>query len=363
MANQEHLDRLRENSVADFNLWISQKREEDPVFIIDLSKADLSGADLRGANLSEANLFRADLSKANLFRADLSRADLSKANLFRADLRMAELIKANLREAKLFRAIFSSRRQLNDLRNQLDNEQLLSCVILDEKDTDQIEVEEDAPALTIKFTRKNWRPIDIGLAFFSIELMANRLQYLCRNNISENDLEKLMLSPCYPDSRNEGIQVKSIQTGSLDLVLAFLNDTYLVQGGVLLTSLKVIIDQVKKLVETRKIHYETEKIKHETIKLKRGLENKNDNLPQIVNPSQLPEDYQTAPIIDIESIKWPVNTLSQVNGINPEKLSEHLTKGMSSSIVFFENQIQYGFDIITKAERFDPKDFLHPDDY
>jgi hypothetical protein len=77
--------------------------------VVNLSRANLSGAnlsraDLFGANLSEANLFGANLSRADLFGANLSRANLSEANLFRANLFGANLSEANLFRANLFGA-------------------------------------------------------------------------------------------------------------------------------------------------------------------------------------------------------------------------------------------------------------------
>jgi uncharacterized protein YjbI with pentapeptide repeats len=91
MANQEHLDLLKQGSSA-WNAWRAQHKEVRP----DLSRANLSGANLSGANLSEANLRNANLSGANL-----SGANLSGVNLSRANLRNANLSEANLRNANL----------------------------------------------------------------------------------------------------------------------------------------------------------------------------------------------------------------------------------------------------------------------
>jgi uncharacterized protein YjbI with pentapeptide repeats len=111
MANQEHLDILKQGVEA-WNQW----REKHPHIQPDLYKANLSGADLRGANFREANLYRAHLErvqlteanlrgahliKTHLRKAHLSRAYLSRAELYRADLSGAYLIEASLREAHL----------------------------------------------------------------------------------------------------------------------------------------------------------------------------------------------------------------------------------------------------------------------
>ena len=72
MANQEHLDILRQGVDA-WNAW----RAEEPSVVPDLTEAELSGADLSGADLSGADLSWANLSGADLCRADLSGAVLS----------------------------------------------------------------------------------------------------------------------------------------------------------------------------------------------------------------------------------------------------------------------------------------------
>lgn len=106
MANQEHLDILKQGVKA-WNEWRKQYREVKP----DISKADLSGADLgkvdfRYANLKEADLGAAHLNLANLYRANLCDANLQSAtlvmaNLNQAKLRQTFLLWANLVEAKL----------------------------------------------------------------------------------------------------------------------------------------------------------------------------------------------------------------------------------------------------------------------
>ena len=109
MANQEHLDLLKQGSSA-WNVWRAQHKEVRP----DLSSADLGFADLSGATLSyanfseailrEADLGFADLSGATLTGADLSFADLSGANLRFANFSSADLIRADLSSANLSEA-------------------------------------------------------------------------------------------------------------------------------------------------------------------------------------------------------------------------------------------------------------------
>ena len=124
MANQEHLDRLKEGTNA-FNTW----RKQFPDIRPDLRKADLRNADLSEADLSRANLGEADLSGAylrgaylifsnviganligtnlsgaNLRGAYLTSADLSEADLSGADLTGAFLIGTNLSGADLNKA-------------------------------------------------------------------------------------------------------------------------------------------------------------------------------------------------------------------------------------------------------------------
>ena len=112
MANEEHLERLRQG-VDVWNDWRTKEPSVDP----DLSGASLSAADLSGADLGEADLHSADLRKAilcgadlsgaSLFKANLSQADLGKADLSEADLNGADLRLANLRGAKLGKANLS----------------------------------------------------------------------------------------------------------------------------------------------------------------------------------------------------------------------------------------------------------------
>src|SRR5437660_678135 len=84
MANQEHLDILRQGGVEVWNEW----RIDNPDVQPDLSNVDFSEtnldnvdfheADLRGANLSKANLTNADLSGANLSRFVLNQDELNE---------------------------------------------------------------------------------------------------------------------------------------------------------------------------------------------------------------------------------------------------------------------------------------------
>ncbi len=108
MANQEHLDRLKD--IEAWNKWRAENPEIKPDLSeadlcgADLSGADLCGADLSGAILSKACLSWANLSKADLISANLSKAILNRANLSKAILGVANLSKANLNEANLRRA-------------------------------------------------------------------------------------------------------------------------------------------------------------------------------------------------------------------------------------------------------------------
>ncbi len=96
MANQEHLDLLRQG-VKIWNEW----RDKHPQIYIDFLQADLTEIDLSGVNLSEADLNGANLSRSNFIGADLHGALLRKANFIGANLN-----RANLRETILFGATF-----------------------------------------------------------------------------------------------------------------------------------------------------------------------------------------------------------------------------------------------------------------
>src|SRR5258707_7365371 len=96
MANQEHLDLLKQGSSA-WNAWRVQHKEVRP----DLSFANLIQANLSFANLNGADLSGADLSGAILYEADLSQADLSQADLSRANLSRTLLVGTNLANTTL----------------------------------------------------------------------------------------------------------------------------------------------------------------------------------------------------------------------------------------------------------------------
>lgn len=111
MANQEHLEMLKQG-IEQWNKWRKENEAISPDLEdadlsgadlggIDLSDADLCGADLRKANLRGANLHDANLIEANLSVTKLSGADLSEAALEGAHLSYADLRQANLREANL----------------------------------------------------------------------------------------------------------------------------------------------------------------------------------------------------------------------------------------------------------------------
>ena len=96
MANQEHLDLLKQGVEA-WNQW----RKEHPNVEPDLSEADLNRADLFKADFTNSNLRRANINRANLMDADLSGADLREADLGEADLGGVCFIEANLSGANL----------------------------------------------------------------------------------------------------------------------------------------------------------------------------------------------------------------------------------------------------------------------
>src|SRR5215216_2477965 len=79
MADQSHLDILKQG-VGAWNSWKERVRSPFPPSVRpDLPEADLSWANLSGAFLAGANLAGADLSGALFPAADLSGADLSGA--------------------------------------------------------------------------------------------------------------------------------------------------------------------------------------------------------------------------------------------------------------------------------------------
>src|SRR6266571_2045974 len=125
MADQQHLELLRQGGVDSWNTW----RRLHPATLPDLYGADLSGADLgkynlstadlREANLHHANLSASDLIEANLNGANLASADLSGARLTGTNLMAANLRGANLNWARLTDALISDE-QLSTVESRLE---------------------------------------------------------------------------------------------------------------------------------------------------------------------------------------------------------------------------------------------------
>src|SRR5216684_337705 len=107
MANQEHLDILKQGVEA-WNQWRKEHTDIRPELRgADLREASLDGAKLRGADLYGADLYGSHLSGAVLFGANLHDAHLQDTKLRNADLREANLRKADLSRADLSRADLS----------------------------------------------------------------------------------------------------------------------------------------------------------------------------------------------------------------------------------------------------------------
>jgi len=102
MANQVHIDILKQG-VAAWNRW----REEHPEIQPDLKDANLYKSNLSGANLDGAILKRANLNKVILTKTTLIKASLNFANLSYGDLRDATFHGADLSDATLHRANLS----------------------------------------------------------------------------------------------------------------------------------------------------------------------------------------------------------------------------------------------------------------
>ena len=101
MANQEHLDILKQG-VYTWNTWRTQHPRIQP----DLSDADLSSTDLRGANLHHTNLSHVNFNVTDLSQAILIEANLSGAGLVTTNLSYTQLLGANFHNAKIGWTIF-----------------------------------------------------------------------------------------------------------------------------------------------------------------------------------------------------------------------------------------------------------------
>ena len=132
MANQEHLDMLRQG-VEVWNQW----REEHPEILPDMSRADLHEVDLSGVNftwtyLHGANLVRSNLVGAQFVEAHLHDADLYVACLVDANLTGAYLSRTNLNRADLCRANLSEARlsEVNFVGCNLDGANLAKASMM-----------------------------------------------------------------------------------------------------------------------------------------------------------------------------------------------------------------------------------------
>jgi hypothetical protein len=99
--NADHLAKLREGVPA-WNRW----REENPLVMPNLNRADLSGLNLSKADFSNGFFIRARfnnayLRRASFYGAELFGAELRAADLQGASLRGARLHSADLRDCKL----------------------------------------------------------------------------------------------------------------------------------------------------------------------------------------------------------------------------------------------------------------------
>ena len=120
MANQQHLDILKQG-VEIWNKWRVNFLGIEPDLIgVDLSRTDLSKANLSRTDLSKANLRSSRLVEANLSDANLSEADLSSTDLRGAILIRADLFSATLIGVKLDRADFSQATMMSTILGELD---------------------------------------------------------------------------------------------------------------------------------------------------------------------------------------------------------------------------------------------------
>ncbi|MBC8240470.1 MAG: pentapeptide repeat-containing protein [Alphaproteobacteria bacterium] len=114
MANEEHLYKFNEMSIADWNEW----REANPDVVPDLSGGRFQAEHLHQRNLHNAlltkvtilgkNLVGALIKGADLKGVDLTGVDLTAVDLTGAALKGANLSGANIKNANFFRAKLSS---------------------------------------------------------------------------------------------------------------------------------------------------------------------------------------------------------------------------------------------------------------
>jgi len=102
MANQEHLDILKQG-VEVWNKWRETHKDVKP----DLTKTDFSETVLSGIVLNGANFSGTELSEACFFGANLSRVDFSGSDLYGVVLRAVDLNCTDFRGATIGFTIFT----------------------------------------------------------------------------------------------------------------------------------------------------------------------------------------------------------------------------------------------------------------
>jgi uncharacterized protein YjbI with pentapeptide repeats len=104
MAQQEHVDKLREGAQA-FNAWRAALTAASGFFVPDLSGASFEGARLSGVDLYRANLQGCSFKGCNLTEAKLNEADCRKSDFSNASMHLSKAASANFSDANLSDAI------------------------------------------------------------------------------------------------------------------------------------------------------------------------------------------------------------------------------------------------------------------
>lgn len=245
----------------------------------DLSWADLNGADLSGVVLSGANLFEADLSgaylrwavlnEADLSKANLSKANLSRAKLYGANFSGANLFRADLRNAILFRTKFTSKKQLNELKTDLTEEQLAGAIFEDEEEFARKHKEERKknlpakvrPAIKITLGGDDgfWNSLDLVMLLTNVQTTYNRLLYLQKTRETDEDkLYEVLNGPCYPDIE-EDLEILLISKQSpLEVIFTTLADsvppnpmTVILGMVAAAASFKMVCEGIAKIINAR----------------------------------------------------------------------------------------------------------------
>ncbi|WP_415713095.1 pentapeptide repeat-containing protein [Maridesulfovibrio sp.] len=193
--------------------------------------------------------------------ANLKAANIHYSKLIGVNFQEANLLGANFHGSEFKEVTFSSKEQLELLDKPLSKTQLSNCIF---------EEPQKKPSktknLTIHYTdQTEWSVAELTLLLHSIQSTYNKVFYLCSNTFGtideiENSISENNITP----SDNFQIYIKSINSGSLELIIQTLVDHSSSPLAITLISLYVIGRTIDSFFKHKKTLAEIKHIKSQT---------------------------------------------------------------------------------------------------